>query len=129
MNSIIELLKQIQGAVHVDEKGRQKIVTLLPPLTEPEMSAFEASLPCALPVDMRELLRFASGLDGAACRLGDRFAIDEIRFADVQGFGLEEVFPHAKELAVDGCGNSWIIDLTSESKAFAQSFLPVTTRL
>jgi hypothetical protein len=71
---------------------------------------------------MRELLRFASGLDGAACRLGDRFAIEGVRFADIQGFGLEEVFPNAKELAVDGCGNSWIIDLTSESKTFAPIF-------
>jgi len=122
MNSIVEFLKQIQGAVHVDETGKQKTVTLLPPFNEQEISAFEASLPCALPEDMRELLRFASGLGGAACRLGDRFAIDEVRFADVQGFGLEEVFPHAKEIAVDGCGNSWIIDLTSDSKAFAPVF-------
>jgi hypothetical protein len=122
VNSIVGFLKQIQGSVYVDEAGKQKILTLLPPLNDQELSAFEASLPCALPEDMRELLRFASGLDGAACRLGDRFAIEEVRFADIQGFGLEEVFPNAKELAVDGCGNSWIIDLTSESKTFAPIF-------
>ena len=122
MNSIVEFLKQIQGAVYVNEDGKRKTLRLLPPLTDHELLAFEASLPCALPEDMRELLRFASGLDGAACRLGDRFAIERVRFADMQGFGLEEVFPHAKELAVDGCGNSWIIDLTSESKAFAPIF-------
>ena len=122
MNSIVEFLKQIQGSIYVDEAGKQKILTLVAPLNDQELSAFEASLPCALPEDMRELLQFASGLDGAACRLGDRFAIEEVRFADIQGFGLEEVFPNAKELAVDGCGNSWIIDLTSESKAFAPIF-------
>ena len=122
MNSIVEFLKQIEGAVYVNEDRKQKTLRLLPPLTDQELLAFEASLPCVLPEEMRELLRFASGLDGAACRLGDRFAIEEVRFADMQGFGLEEVFPHAKELAVDGCGNSWIIDLTSESKAFAPIF-------
>ncbi len=122
MNSIVEFLKQIQGSVYVDEARKQKILTLLPPLNDQELSAFEASLPCALPEDMRELLRFASGLDGAGCRLSDRFEIDEVRFADVRGFGFEDVFPHAKELAVDGCGNSWVIDLTSESKAFAPIF-------
>jgi hypothetical protein len=122
VNSIVEFLKQIQGSVYVDEAGKQKLLTLLPALNDQELSAFEASLPCTLPEDMRELLRFASGLDGAACRLGDRFAVEEVRFADIQGFGLEEVFPNAKELAVDGCGNSWIIDLTGESKAFAPIF-------
>src|SRR5580704_14536162 len=122
MNSIVEFLKQIRGTVHVDETGKQKIVRLLPPLSEQELSSFEASLPCVLPEEMRELLRFASGLDGAACRLGDRFTIEKVGFADMQGFGFEEVFPHAKELAVDDCGNSWIIDLTSESKTFAPIF-------
>ena len=122
MNSIIEFLKQSEGAVHIDETGKEQTLRLLPPLTEQELSAFEASLPCALPEDMRELLRLTSGFEGAACRLGDRFAIEEVRFADVEGFGLEDVFPHAKELAVDGCGNSWIIDLTSESKTFAPIF-------
>jgi len=122
MDSIVEFLKQTQGAVYTDETGKEKTLTLSPPFTEPELLAFEASLPCALPEDMRELLRFASGLDGATSRLSDRFEIEEIRFADITGFGLEDVFPHGKELAVDGCGNSWVVDLTSESKVFAPIF-------
>jgi hypothetical protein len=122
MNPIVEFLKQIQGTVYVDQTRKQKTLRLLPPLTEQEISAFEASLPCALPEQMRELLRFASGFKGTACRLGHRFAIEEIRFADINGFGLEDVFPNGKELAVDGCGNSWVVDLTSESKAFAPIF-------
>ncbi len=122
MNPLVEFLKQIGDTTYVNQAGKRKTLKLLPPLTERELSAFEESLPCALPEEMRELLQFARGLDGAACRLGDRFEIDEVRFADVQGFGLEEVFPHAKEIAVDGCGNSWIFDLTSESKAFAPIF-------
>jgi Holliday junction resolvase len=106
MNPMVEFLKQTQGTVYVDETRRQKTLRLLPPLTERELSAFEASLPCALPEEMRGLLRFASGFAGTACRLGHRFEIEEIRFADIDGLGFEEVFPHGKELAVDGCGNS-----------------------
>jgi|HubBroStandDraft_4_1064222.scaffolds.fasta_scaffold107482_1 hypothetical protein len=122
MNPLVEFLKQIRDTVYVDQTGKQKTLGLLPPLTERELSAFEASLPCALPEEMRESLRFASGLGGAACRLSDRFEIDEVRFGDINGFGLDEVFPHAKEVAVDGCGNSWVIDLTSESKTCAPIF-------
>jgi hypothetical protein len=122
MNRMVEFLKQVGETIYVDQAGKQKTLRVLPPLSEQEFSAFEASLPCALPEEMRESLRFASGLEGAACRLGNRFVLEEVRFADLQGFGLEDVFPHAKELAVDGCGNSWVIDLTSESKAFAPIF-------
>jgi SMI1/KNR4 family protein SUKH-1 len=122
MNPLVQFLKQTQGTVYVGETRKQKTLRLLPPQTEQELSAFEASLPCALPGEMRELLRFASGFEGAACRLGHRFEIEEIRFADTNGFGLEDVFPHGKELAVDGCGNSWVVDLSSESKAFAPIF-------
>ncbi len=71
---------------------------------------------------MRELLRFGRGIEGIACRLGRRFAIEEINFADFHGFGLEDAFPHAKELAIDGYGNSWVADLTSESNTFAPIF-------
>jgi hypothetical protein len=122
INPTIEFLKETEGTVTVNEAGKQKILRLLPPLTEQEMSAFELTLPCTLPEEMRELLRFAGGFEGIACRLGHRFEIEEMRFADVQGFGLEDVFPHGKELAVDGCGNSWVFDLTSESKTFAPIF-------
>ena len=122
MNPIVEFLKQTDGAVFVDESGKQRTFRLSPGLPEQELSAFETSLPCPLPEEMRELLRFARGCEGLACRLGRRFAVEEICFADFQGFGLEDVFPHAKELAVDGCGNSWVVDLTIDSKTFAPVF-------
>ena len=67
-------------------------------------------------------MRFARGFEGIACRLDRRFAIEEIIFADFQGFGFEEVFPHAKELANDGCGNSRVVDTTTDSKTFAPIF-------
>jgi hypothetical protein len=122
MNPIVEVLKRTDAIVFVDESGKQHILRLSPPLSERELSAFEKSLPCTLPEEMRELLQFTRGCEGLACRLGRRFAVEEIRFADFQGFGLEDLFPHAKELAVDGCGNSWVVDLTSASKTFAPIF-------
>jgi len=122
MNPIVEFLRQTDGTVFVDESGKQHRFRLSPGLAEQELSAFETSVPCALPDEMRELLRFARGCEGLACRLGRRFAVEEIGFADFQGFGLENIFPHGKELAVDGCGNSWVVDLTSESKTFAPIF-------
>ena len=122
MNPIIEFLEKAKGTVIVAPGGGETTLTLQPALSEQELLAFERTLPCTLTEEMRELLRYARGFDGVACRIGSRFAVEEIRFADVDGFGLEEVFPHGKELAVDGCGNSWVFDLTSESKTFAPVF-------
>jgi hypothetical protein len=122
MNPLVEFLKQIGDTSYIDQDGKQKTLKLLPPLTDQKLSAFEASLPCALPDEMRELLQFANGLEGTACRLSNRFEIDEVCFADLKGFGLEDVFPRGKELAVDGCGNSWGVDLTSDSNVFGPIF-------
>ncbi len=122
MNSVVEFLKQTQGTVYVGKTGKQKTLKLLPPLNEQKLSAFEASLPCPLPDEMRELLQCASGLEGTACRLSSRFEIEEIRLAGSNGLGPDDLFPRGKELAVDGCGNSWGVDLTSESKTFAPIF-------
>jgi hypothetical protein len=35
------------------------------------------------------------------------------------GFGLEEVCPHALSIAGDECGNFWVVDLTSDSRSWA----------
>ena len=113
MNPAIEFLKQTQGTVFVNKDGLEERFKLMPPLTEPELSAFEAALPCPLPEETRELLRFARGFEGV---------LDGIDFMDPVGFGLEDVFPHARALAGDGCGNFWVADLTSESKSFGPIF-------
>jgi hypothetical protein len=122
MNTIIEFLRQAEGMVSVDAAGKQRALKLLPPLTQQDLSTFQSSLPSPLSEEMRELLRFASGIQGVACRLGRRFEIGEVNFADFRGFGLEAVFPNAKEIAIDGCGNSWVADLTHESNTFAPIF-------
>ena len=93
MNPIIDFLKQTEGTVFVNEDGCKDDFTLKPPLTEQELLAFETSLPCPLPDEIRELLRFARGFDGV---------LDGIDFADSVGLGLEDIFPHARSLAADG---------------------------
>jgi hypothetical protein len=113
MNPIIDSLKRTEGTIFVNEDGYRDEFKLKPPLTEPGLLAFEASLPCPLPEEIRELLRFARGFDGV---------LDGIDFADSAGFGFEDIFPHAKSLATDGCGNFWIVDLTRESKSFGPIF-------
>lgn len=114
MNSIIELLKKNQETVFVDEDGNTDSFALLPPMTESEIAAFEKTLPCPLPDQIRELLRFARGFRGV---------LEEINFTGPDdGFGLESIFPHAIPLAADGFGNFWIVDLTSESQSWGPVF-------
>jgi len=43
-------------------------------------------------------------------------------FADSVGFGLEDIFPHARSLAADGYGNYWVVDSTRESRFFGPIF-------
>lgn len=113
MNSIIEFLKQTEGTVFVNEDGFRDEFKLRPPLTEKELLDFQASIPCPLPEEVRELLKFARGFDGV---------LDGIEFADSSEVGQEEIFPHARTIATDGFGNYWVVDLTPESKSFGPIF-------
>ena len=114
MNSIIELLKSNQNTVFVNEDGVEERLELLPPLTSAEIAAFEKTLPCPIPDEIRELLRVTSGFRGV---------LEEVNFGGSKlEFGLEDVFPHAISIAGDGFGNFWVIDLTSESHAWGPVF-------
>ncbi len=114
MNPIVELLKQSQGTLFVNEDGIEHRFALRPPLTEQELADFEASLPCPIPGDVREVLSFARGFDGV---------LGGISFCGSPGgFGLEEILPHAVTLAADGFGNFWIVDLTHESTSWGPIF-------
>ena len=75
---------------------------LLPPATEDQIHALEARLPCPVPADVREALRITTGLANGPV---------EFSLLDLEGFGLEEVLPHAYSIAGDGCGNFWVLDL------------------
>ncbi|HEX6802998.1 MAG TPA: SMI1/KNR4 family protein [Terriglobales bacterium] len=115
MNPLIELLQKTDGALFVNQDGLEDRLELLPPLAGEELNQFEASLPCPIPEDMRELLAFARGF-----KIGG--GLEEISFYDLEGIGLEEIFPRAVSLAADGFGNYWVVDLTSESRSWGPIF-------
>ena len=113
MNAIVEFLKQLEGTIFVNEDGLEDRFQRRPPLSEQELRTLESSLPCRLPEEMQELLQFSRGFDGVLN--------DGIDFAGVR-FGLEDIFPHARELASDGFGNFWVVDMTSASTSFGPIF-------
>jgi hypothetical protein len=104
--SLVDLVRQLEGGVE-----------LLPPLSAAEIEAFATRLPCPLPAEVRELLSYCSGLSG---ELGDIVA--EVGFTGVNGFGLEGVFRHALDIAGDGAGNYWVLDLTHDSTSWGPVF-------
>jgi len=115
VNPIIDLLKRTNGTTFVNEDGVEGHFALLSPMSVSELAKLESTLPCRLPPDMRELLQFASGFDSGG-------ALEEIRFDASDGFGMEDIFPHALPLAADGFGNYWIVDLTRESITWGPIF-------
>jgi hypothetical protein len=99
-------------AMHLTSKdGEEVLLGLVPGLSESEMKAFEASLPCPLPGDIRELLAFCTG-----------FAAGPAQCVDFTGrsfiFEAEAEFPHGLPIAADGYGNFWVVDLVPDSKAW-----------
>jgi hypothetical protein len=119
MNSLIELLKLSAGSVLVNEDGIKSELKLLPPLSAEELAALPAKIPCAIPDDIQEVLRFARGFDGTWL---DAVEFVPSRFDFDMGFGMEQIFPHALPLTHDGAGNYWVIDLTKESKSWGPIF-------
>jgi SMI1 / KNR4 family (SUKH-1) len=89
----------------VDDNGKAVTVRLLPGLPAAEIDALADSLPVPPPDDVRDLLAFCSGIDGA---------LEQIDFTGrslAGGFGLDFLLPHGHPIAHDGCGNFWAIDL------------------
>ncbi|NNM06337.1 MAG: SMI1/KNR4 family protein, partial [Gemmatimonadetes bacterium] len=86
-----------------DEDGREERLELLPPATDAEIAAIEASFSISLPAELREALRVSAGFANGP--------IESLGFLDVDGFGMEDVFPHAYPVGHDGFGNYWILDL------------------
>ncbi len=108
----IELVRQAQGMRMVDEDGDVERLELLPPLEERELAALRARLPCPLPAEVEELVRFSRGFANGP--------LEEFEFAGIPGgeFDLEALLPHALALAHDGYGNFWVVDLTARSTSW-----------
>jgi hypothetical protein len=106
--TLTELFRESAGVRIVDEDGSEDTLRLLPPATANEIVALEASLPCPIPADVRDLLDVTRGFGN-----GPLETFDLIGLADA--FGMEDVFPHAHPIAHDGFGNFWVVDLHADS--------------
>ena len=100
----LEQLKSILHEQYVSEDGDEYKVELKPGLTDQQIDELATLLPSGqISHDIRELLKFASGFEF--------FGLDKITFDGVGHFGFENVFPHSVQLAGDGFGNFWILDI------------------
>jgi hypothetical protein len=123
MPSPIETLKGAEGTIFKDRDGSQQPLLLLPHLTDEEFRRLEASVPCPIPDEARELFRYARGFRVPNLIGGPHKLLTEIDLSGLEAeFGLEQVFPHARSIAGDGCGNFWVIDLTSDSQSWGPVF-------
>jgi SMI1 / KNR4 family (SUKH-1) len=115
MPGLLDLLKSVAGMEFVNVDGIKDELKLLPPLSDSELRRLEASIPCPLPHEMREVFAFTRGFEGGS--------IESVNFAwDEHDFGMKEIFPSPIVIAADGFGNYWVVGLTSSSKDWGPIF-------
>jgi cell wall assembly regulator SMI1 len=103
----IEQLKSILNEQYVSEDDDKYKVELKPGLTDQQIDKLATQLPSGqIPTDIRELLKFASGFEF--------LSPDEVTFDGVGQFGFENIFPYSVQLAGDGFGNFWILDVDNK---------------
>jgi cell wall assembly regulator SMI1 len=93
------------------EDGDPAPLELMAPLSPQEIDAFEATLPCRLPKDIRDLLALCRGFTGGATDFVDFTGRD-------CSFEYEPAFPHGLPIAADGFGNFWVVDLLPTSTSW-----------
>jgi len=118
------VLKRWREKLNLGGSAEKPVLQLMPPLSEDELRRLEGQVPCSIPSDVAELLRYARGFRIQNRLLhGGKWHLSEVDLSGLDAqFGLEEVFPHGSCMADDGAGNEWIIDLTSDSKVWGPIF-------
>jgi hypothetical protein len=111
---LADTLKEIAGKRLVDTDGDVTVLELLPPATDAQVRALEASIPSPLPDEIRAALAVSTGLANGP--------LESFALLDLEGFGLEEAFPHAYSIAHDGYGNYWILDLLPDTTDWGPVF-------
>ncbi len=116
MNAI-DIVKLAQEGSFTDPKGRRGCIKLKPPLSETELTEFEAQLPCKLTKEMKELLQYCSGLE---LDFTNSFLNSSLSFSCEQEdcFGAEFMSANCIPLIGDYCGNFWVADITEDSTDF-----------
>ena len=111
---LADTLREIAGKRLVDTDDDVTVLELLPPATAEQIRALEASLPSPLPDEIRAALAVSTGLANGP--------LESFSLLDMEGFGLEEAFPHAYSIAHDGYGNYWILDLLPDTSDWGPVF-------
>jgi cell wall assembly regulator SMI1 len=108
---VVEIVRQAAQQNFVTEDGDPAPLELDPPLSDGDIEAFEAQIPCSLPDDVRDLLRLCKGFAGGP--------VDIVDFTGADcSFEQRELLPYGLPIAGDGYGNFWVIDLLPTSGAF-----------
>jgi hypothetical protein len=103
----LEQLNAILNNNYETEDGDEYKVELKPALNDEQIDNLAKQLPTGhIPNDTRELLKFSSGFEFSG--------IDEVTFDGAGQFGFENVFPYSVQLAGDGFGNFWILDVDNK---------------
>lgn len=108
---LADMLRAFDHMALVDEDGQKQTIELLPPITPDELRTLEQRLPGPIPGDIRQALLVSKGLANGP--------LESFSLVDLEGFGLEEVFPNAHSIAHDGYGNYWVIDLLPTSTSWS----------
>jgi hypothetical protein len=87
---------------------------LSPGATDDDLSRIEELLGLRLPTELRAALSLTTGFEA-----GPLLSFDLL---DVEGFGMDDVFPFAYPLAHDGAGNFWVLDLLPDMDACGPVF-------
>ena len=111
---LADTLKEIAGKRLVDTDGDVTVLELLPPATDAQTRALEAALPGPLPDEIRAALAVSTGLANGP--------LESFSILDLEGFGLDEAFPHAYSIAHDGYGNYWVLDVLPDSTDWGPVF-------
>lgn len=99
-----ETLKSFLDEKYISEDEDEYKIELKPGLTDQQIDELAQNFPTVqIPSEIRELLSFASGFNF--------FVPEEITFDSIDQFGFEEFFPYSVQLAGDGLGNFWILDV------------------
>jgi cell wall assembly regulator SMI1 len=111
---LADAFRALAGLRLTDKDGHAHVLELLPPATEEQLRTLEAGLPAPLPDEIRAALRVTAGLANGP--------LESFSLLDLEGFGLDEAFPHPYSIAHDGFGNYWILDLLPGDTAWGPVF-------
>src|SRR5690349_2225266 len=111
---LAEALRQLAGMRLRDRDGNEEVLRLDAPATEDEIRALAAGLPCPVPAEVQEALRVSKGVSNGP--------IDPFSLVDLEGIGLEDIFPNAYSIGADGYGNFWVLDLLPTTTTWGPVF-------